>query len=231
MMKITWLGIVALIVMLVFAYRGYSHGFVKEAVSLMFVVLSIMVVWAINPYVNKLLREQTPIYEKIEEQCKKSVSEQLLQTESSDDLPLLERLILPESVKKALGKNENIQNYGNMAVETFAEYVAEYLAAIIVNGLSFLLSYVIAAFAIRMMAYGLDGMSHLPVLNGINRAAGAIVGMIKVVIIVWIALLVITMLYNSSVGKECLAMIEKDPLLSVLYKTDLFVQVLLSVFM
>ena len=230
MMKITWLGIVALIVLLVFAYRGYSHGFIKEAVSLMFVVLSIMVVWAINPYVNKLLREQTPIYEKIEEQCKRSVSEQLLEKESGDDSALLERLVLPESIKKAIGENENIQNYGNMAVETFSEYVAQYLAAIIVNGLSFLLSYVLAALAIRMMAYGLDVMSHLPVLKGINCAAGAIVGMLKGVVIVWIALLVITMLYNSSVGKECLTMIEKDPLLSVLYKTDLLVQVFLSIF-
>ena len=230
MMEITWLGIVALIAIFAFCYQGYSRGFVKEAVSLMFVVLTIMAVWAINPYVNEFLKEQTPIYEKIEERCKESVSEQLLKKESVDDSALLEGLTLPESVKKALGENNNAQVYRYLAAETFAEYSAEYLAMMIVNGLSFLASYIVAAAAVRMVAHGLDVMSRLPVLNGVNHAAGAIVGLLKGLIVVWMALLVLTMFYNSSIGKECLVMVEKDPVLSVLYETDLFVQVFLSIF-
>ena len=100
----------------------------------------------------------------------------------------------------------------------------------IVNGLSFLASYIVAAAAVRMVAHGLDVMSRLPVLNGVNHAAGAIVGLLKGLIVVWMALLVLTMFYNSSIGKECLVMVEKDPVLSVLYETDLFVQVFLSIF-
>lgn len=220
----------ALIAVFIFCFRGYSHGFVKEAVSLMFVVLSIMAVWAINPYVNEFLKEQTPIYEKIEEHCRESVSEQFLNTEGEGDSALLEGLALPESVKKALGENNNKQVYRYLAVETFAEYIAEYLATMIVNGLSFLLSYIAASAAIRIAAHALDVMSRLPVINGVNHAAGAIVGIIKGVVVIWMALLVLTIFYNFLPGKECLAMVEKDPVLSVLYETDLFVQVFLSIF-
>lgn len=230
MMEITWLGIVALIAVFVFSYQGYSRGFVKEAVSLMFVVLTIAAVWVINPYINEFLKEQTLIHEKIEERCKESVSEQLLKTEAGEESALLDALTLPKSVKKALGENNNVQIYHYLAAETFAEYIAEYLAAMIMNGLSFLLSYIVAAAAIRLAAGGLDIMSRLPVLNGVNHAAGAIVGMLKGLIVVWLILLVITIFYNSSIGKECLAMVEKDPILSVLYETDLFVRVFLSVF-
>ncbi|MDY4769770.1 MAG: CvpA family protein [Lachnospiraceae bacterium] len=230
MMKMTWLGIVALIVICVFCYQGYRRGFVKEAVSLMFVALSIMVVWTVNPYVNKFLKEKTPIYEKIEERCEESVSEQILKTGGTDDSTLLDSFVLPESVKKALGENNNVQGYSYLAAETFSEYVAQYLATIILNGLSFLLSYAVAAVLIRMVAHGLDVMSHLPVLNGINHVAGAAVGILKSVIIIWIALLVLTVLCNTLVGKECLALVEKDPLLSVLYEKDLLVRMFLSIF-
>ena len=230
MMEITWLGIVALIVICVFCYRGYSHGFVKEAVSLMFVILSLMAVWAINPYVNKFLKEHTPIYEKIEERCEASISAQILKTGEEDESSLVDRFVLPESVKKALGQNNDAQIYNDTAAETFSEYVAEYLATMIVNGISFLLSYLVAAVLIRMISCGLDDMARLPVLNGINHVAGAIVGIVKGSIVVWIALLVLTLFYNTLVGKECLAMVERDPILSVLYETDLFVKVFLSVF-
>ena len=64
-MSWTWLGL-AVAVLLVFSMAdGYRHGFVKEAVSALLVLISVALVWLINPYVNQFIRENTSAYESV----------------------------------------------------------------------------------------------------------------------------------------------------------------------
>ena len=66
---LTWLGVVVLVLLLLTAVKGYKRGFVREIVAFFFVFLAIAVSWAINPYVNEFLMENTPVYEKIQKSC------------------------------------------------------------------------------------------------------------------------------------------------------------------
>ena len=48
----TWLGIVVLALIIFACASGFRRGFVKEIVSAFFMIISFLLVWAINPYVN-----------------------------------------------------------------------------------------------------------------------------------------------------------------------------------
>lgn len=229
----TWLGIGTAVLLLVYCFIGYKRGFIKEVVSVGFVVLAVAITWLISPYVSSFLKDRTPVYTKIQESCQEVLAEQMgpeedvgreVQTGIIDSLPL------PDSVKGGLRENNNSEVYQFLDVDTFAEYVSGYLATALTNGLGFLLSYLLAGLLIKIIAAALDIVSRLPVLRGINRLAGFVLGGVKGLILVWILLLVLTVLYNTEVGAACMRMVEKDKFMSYLYDRNLFVQVFMSIF-
>ena len=57
----TWLGIVVLALIIFACASGFRRGFVKEIVSAFFMIISFLLVWVINPYVNTFVREYTPV--------------------------------------------------------------------------------------------------------------------------------------------------------------------------
>ena len=56
-----WLGVAALVLIVAACVLGFRKGFVREIVSIFFMLLSFLLVWLINPYVNTFIREYTPV--------------------------------------------------------------------------------------------------------------------------------------------------------------------------
>lgn len=230
----TWLGIVVAGILLLTAYKGFRRGFIREIVSFFFVFLALAVSWAINPYVNEFFMENTPVYEKIQESCQSFVESQKKQELTSpgteEQTGFIEGLELPELLQKGLESNNTAEVYTYLAVDSFGEYISEALARMIVNGLSFFVSYLLATVILRLGTWVLNLLAGLPVLKSANKLAGGLVGAAKGVLFVWIAFLVMTILCSTSIGKEALALIEKDAFLNVLYEYDIFVNVFMSIF-
>ena len=230
----TWLGIVVAGILLLTAYKGFRRGFIREIVSFFFLFLALAVPWAINPYVNEFFMENTPVYEKIQESCQSFVESQKKQELTSpgteEQTGFIEGLELPELLQKGLESNNTAEVYTYLAVDSFGEYISEALARMIVNGLSFFVSYLLASVILRLGTWVLNLLAGLPVLKSANKLAGGLVGAVKGVLFVWIAFLVMTILCSTSIGKEALALIEKDAFLNVLYEYDIFVNVFMSIF-
>ena len=73
-MSWTWLGLAVLVLLAFSMVDGYQKGFVKEVVSAFLVLISVVMVWLINPYVNQFIRENTAVYEKIQTSSESFVS-------------------------------------------------------------------------------------------------------------------------------------------------------------
>lgn len=229
----TWLGIVVLALIVFACASGFRKGFVKEIVSAFFMIISFLLVWVINPYVNTFVREYTPVYETIQSQCREMVLEKTGDKKTLDkeeQSQVMADLELPDLLKNTLEKNNTAETYRYLAVSTFSEYIADSLAVMAVNGISFLLSYIISAVAIKLLGYILNVLTKLPVIHGINKLAGGAVGGVKCVIFIWIALLVLTLLCDTSLGKEGMALVQQDTFLNFLYNQNVFVKVFMSVF-
>lgn len=121
----------------------------------------------------------------------------------------IEGLELPELLQKGLESNNTAEVYTYLAVDSFGEYISEALARMIVNGLSFFVSYLLASVILRLGTWVLNLLAGLPVLKSANKLAGGLVGAVKGVLFVWIAFLVMTILCSTSIGKEALALIER----------------------
>lgn len=125
---------------------------------------------------------------------------------------------LPDIFKKLLTENNNSEMYSRLGVETFAEYVGDFLAGLILNILAFLATFILVTIVIRAILFALDIVSELPVLGILNRIAGGVIGLGGALIIVWTAFILITLLYVTSFGKELYEMIRADFFLNSLYQ-------------
>lgn len=229
----TWLGITAAVWLFIMLCMGYRRGFIKEIVSAFFIVLSMAVVWFINPYVNTFITENTPVYVSVQNACGDFVNEQVSEMTSfgkTEQDNVIESLKLPGFLKKQIEENNNADVYHYLAVNTFTDYVTGYLARAAVNGVSFLVSFILATLLIRIFTYALNIIASLPVLRGVNKAAGALVGLIKGVLFLWIIFIVFTVLCNTALGTGALELIEQDVFLSYMYSKNILMQIFMSIF-
>ena len=229
----TWLGIAVLALIAAACIMGFRKGFVKEIVSVFFMLISFLLVWAVNPYVNTFVKEYTPVYDTIQDKCQTLVSEQIGNKKTLDkeeQNQVMENMELPDLLKNALVENNTAETYRYLAVSTFTEYISDSLDVMAVNGISFLISFVLSAAVIKLLGFILNVLTKLPVINGINKIAGAAVGGIKCIIFIWIAFLVLTLLCNTTLGQQGMALIQQDAFLNFLYSQNVFVKVFMSVF-
>lgn len=231
-MKLTWFGIVILLILILFIWMGYRRGFIREIVSFFFVFLSLSLAWAINPYINDFLISETPVYSTIQETCTDFVQKQSsdLENETESSSQFIDGLNLPEVLRRNIEKNNNTENYAELSVNTLTEYVSGYLARTIVNGLSYVLAYILATIGIRIVVYILNLIAGLPILKTANKLTGGLVGFVKGLVFIWILFLILTVLCSTEIGKTSLELIEKDSLLSVIYQYDPLIQIFTKIF-
>lgn len=229
----TWLGIVTLAFVALAFLVGFRRGFVREAAATFIVVLSIVVVWLINPYVNEFMRENTPVYEMVQEGCQQFIgaqSEKGTALDKQEQSSLVEGLKLPQSLKEGILENNTADAYRLLAVNNFTDYVVNYLATTVVNGLSFLISFLLANILIRTVIWGLDLLAKLPIINGANKLAGGLLGGGKCIVFVWVAMLLFTVFCETDFGKAGLELIEKDSVLKALYDYNILAEFFTSIF-
>ena len=65
-------------VMVLFAIAGFRKGFVKKFAAMVSLALSIVLVSALLPYITQYLKENTPVYTFLVEQCTGIMEKQVL---------------------------------------------------------------------------------------------------------------------------------------------------------
>ena len=232
-MTLTWLGIVAAAGLAFSCWRSYRRGLIREVVSLLLVFFSMGVVWFINPYVNEFICENTSIYENVQENCRRFVEEKGNESffvSGENQNTVINNMELPQLLTNGLLNNNTAEVYQYLAVTTFSDYIAQYLARMVVNGISFMISFVLATLLIRCITWMLNLISRLPIINGVNRLAGAFFGAAKYILVLWILFLVLTVLCNTQIVEQGLALIRKDYVLNYLYNKDVLIEIFMNVF-
>lgn len=129
----------------------------------------------------------------------------------------IEKADLPAVFKSQLSTNNNSEIYSQLGVNTFAQYVGEFLAKLIIHIVAFLATFLVVTIILRSVVFALDIVAELPVLGFINRLAGGVVGLGCALIIIWVIFIIITMLYMTSIGKEAYELIQNNEIIKMIY--------------
>lgn len=136
-------------------------------------------------------------------------------------IKLIEDSTLPTFMKDLILENNNSAIYSELSVTSFPEYVASYIARMIIKVLSFLVTFLLAVIIVKALMAAVDVIGELPVVGTLNHLAGALLGIFVALVIVWLGFLILTMVYSTVVGKQCFDMIESSQILTFLYEKNI----------
>lgn len=159
-----------------------------------------------------------------EDDIKKAIGK--VEIPREQQISAIENAKIPQVFREILLENNNAEIYENLGVSTFGEYIGTYLAKIIADFVGFLLTLLIVTIVVRTILYTLGIISDLPVIGGLNRIAGGVLGLATGLIIIWVILIVITLLYTTSIGEICFKNIADSQLLTFLYENNPLLEVL-----
>lgn len=220
------------IIFLVCIFVGYKRGLVKIVVSLLATIISIVLVSVITPYVSSWIRTATPLEDVVEKKMIEMLAPEAEDGEAllKEELPKEEQIILieeakvPKMFRDMLLENNNNEAYASLGVGTFGEYIGAYIAKLLADIIAFLITMLIVTIIVRVAMGMLGILDKLPVIGGINRIAGGVVGLGSGLIVVWILFIVATLLYNTSFGKMCFENIAESSILSALYDNNVLMK-------
>lgn len=221
--------------MILFMIRGYRKGFIRSLASIISLAASVVLVSFVTPYVSEFLQTQTPIYVYVNKRCQdtftlksENTAKSLMaeQPGSEQQEQIIDTLPVPGLLKNMLKSNNTTKTYQELAVKSFNEYVPKFMASLIMNIISFVLTWILVASFIWLAVMTLDGIANLPIIHGVNQLLGLALGFVQGLVIVWIVFLAITVFSNTQVGADLLKMISESPVLRGLYDANIFLQFL-----
>ena len=172
-MSINYVLIGAMAILLIAIIVGGIRGFIKTFFAAFSVAIALFVAVQAGPYLGKVL-QHTPMYTMISGQIEEKLDaySEAQAEKVSQQIEEINRYPLPQYLKNALIENNNNQIYEALGVSQFNQYVASYMACLVLNSVSFLIVFLLAFIILKVIEAGLDLISKLPVLHGINVLGG-----------------------------------------------------------
>lgn len=129
----------------------------------------------------------------------------------------IEESTLPGFLKDLLLENNNTTIYEELKVNTFIDYIAAYMSRMLINVVSFLVTFILAIIIVKALMAAVDILGELPGIGALNHIGGALIGIFSGVLIVWVLFLLIAAGYSTAWGKLCFEMVEQSGFLTFLY--------------
>ncbi len=217
-----WLEIAAIALIIIMAIVGYIRGFVKMIVGLAAMVIALLASAFLAPQLSDYIINQTEIRNEISAQInaylQEELGEKLEETAADAQLDAIEELPLPDNIKTAIMENNTADTYVQMGVETFSEYVSSYTAELVIDALSYIIVFLGIYIVLRVLFSLLNIVAHLPFLNGVNKMAGGVLGIVHAFVYIWIFFCLATAAMSSSFGQNVLSLTAQSSLLTFLYQ-------------
>ncbi len=239
-----WLLIIVILVLAGNIVWGFSKGFLRVIYSMLaWIAILVFVTWA-TPYVANVLMEKTNIDNRIESNLDEKLHELVIgdtngQKEEREpdaqnpgqgkknyrDL----QMKLPDAVTNKLFDTNKI---ADQILEGSGAYdvVAGRATDLVMRVISFVLVLLIAVISFHLLSVVLKVVEKLPLIGGINRLLGLFAGLVKGILIIWLAFAIIAMAGTTDIGIALISYIYESPLLIWVYENN-FVLTLLMTFL
>lgn len=228
-----WLVILVIGLMILMTVIGYKRGFIKIVLSLLSMIVTLFLTSLFTPYVKDFLMEETAIASTIQTEVSNYFQEALgdsleqAQLSVGQQMQMIEDLPLPNSILQVLKENNNSAIYDVLGVDTFTEYISGYLTQMIMSAIAFVLTFLLVYVIVRIVFFALNFIGHLPIIKGINKLLGGIVGFIQGIILLWLLSLVLTAFSGTEWGIQLMQMVQESALLSIIYNNNVLLKLIL----
>ncbi|MCR5608496.1 MAG: CvpA family protein [Lachnospiraceae bacterium] len=224
-----WLLIIVLAVIAIATFNGYRKGLIMTVFSVGSIFVTIILASILTPIIGSSIRSNEKIYNSVNEKVVELLNLESVKAKTdAEQEKAIDELALPQSIKKILKENNNVEVFRERQVNNFKEYVADCVTRVIINAIVYLCVFIVARIIVYFVAKGLDVLGKMPVVNEFNTAGGTAVGVVQGLLIVWFLFVIVTMLASTKLGASAMACIEGNWFLEFLFKNNLMLKVITS---
>lgn len=228
-----WLLILVIILIAGNIAWGFCQGLLRVVYSVAaWILILVLVTWA-TPFVAEMLTEYTDIDERIEAGFADRLQAIVRGEDASgEELPEQAGLYelgvkLPPAVMDKLSGAGEITDHLLDETGIYAKAASE-AGSLAMRGISFVLVLLIAMIAFHILSVVLDLVAKLPVIGEVNHLLGGAAGLVKGVLLVWLAFAFAAMTGATAVGSWLTGFIYESEFLVWLYENNLVLTVLLA---
>lgn len=223
-----WLEIAVGLYLLGMVLYGHYRGVFRMAVSMVAVIVTFGIVQTAMPHVTSFIKNETPVYSWIYSSVERAIMPEENETDMAEEAELIRQLGLPKEMQEFLIENNTHSVYESMGVRVFTEYVSNYLAGLIISAVGFVVLFAVVYIAIHIIMRWLDLMAKLPIISGINKLAGALLGGLQGLFFLWLLSILITAFSREPWARAVIAQIESSRWLAFLYHYNLVSKIVLG---
>lgn len=226
-------------IMLFNMIRGYKRGVLLVVYSIVAWGVILIAANGLAPKVKEFMVNHTGIYQSIEQSCEKSINDRL--SESVDNsldasreytVGTLQKqgIYLPKQMVDQM--ESNMAQTGDKIVQEsgIGQYIAEYITQFILTGISYFLTMVILSILFGIIKRVISVANQVPVLGGVNKFLGLLLGLVQGVMVVCIILYFVSLISTTGLGNWFYRQIQVNPVLLGLYNANPIVVFLLYIF-
>ena len=190
--------IVILVLTLIIVGINMKKGFVKQIIGLVATLAALLIAYLLCSSVAELLNNQFGWHDKLAESILKGLNDK-----TSFDFGVM---ATDETVKagvQALGlpgfMTDAVMKFlGEMpaATVTVGEMISDVLAKYILLGASFLVIFIIARLLLQLVKALILKLVSLPILKGFDKLLALALGLVKVIILIYVAVYVVNLMPN-----------------------------------
>lgn len=222
-MEINYLFVAVVFLFIYMIGRGYNRGFLRIVITFIGTIFIIVLVKSMSPYVSDYFMNNTKAYEKVQDKITEKFAEANQRYDNTipeNQSKTISSYDIPEVLKDTLIINNTKEVYQGLLVSIFEEYVSAYLAKTAIKAMAFVVLFVVFYIVFKILLVVVDVISKIPIIKGINKSAGACLGLIESLIIVWLFFFIVVMFIGEDSGSKLLSMIAQSRFLSILFNNN-----------
>lgn len=219
-----------IVFLLIMYWFGYNKGFIRIVLSFVMTIISfVLAILLVGPF-ESFVKNSTPVYDKINKQMTEYVSKYVPKEldVASEELQkeAIRELKLPSAIQSRLIDGNTIDEKLAMGTESFSEYLAVSLTDTLVEAFSVIILFICIKLILRIIISLIDLISRLPLVNGVNKSLGGLVGLAEGILIIWVACIMLTAISGTEIGQQIFSAISTNKILSFVYNNNLLIKFL-----
>ncbi len=223
-----WLAIVVLVILGGYALNGHRRGFIRTVFTLFSTIIALILTSWVSPVISKELQKNEKVMGFVTEKVEKVLTFSEAGNKITDQVNFINKLPLPAIMKHTLIENNTKDVYTAMAVDNFKDYISNSMARIIINAVVFLVIVLFITIGLALLCETMDIISKLPLINGLNKTAGLLAGLLHGIVVVWIGCIFLTVLSSTQWGKSLFELINSSAFLSTVYNNNLLLKFIMN---
>ncbi len=228
----SWLFWVLVVVLMIFGIMGFRKGLLKTLLSMISTIAVILIIAWLTPHIGDYIRENTSMMEMMQERMESTIFAEIdttIEIPVAMQVQFIEELPLPQIMKDILIENNNSEVYQEFDVSSFVEYLSEYVARGLINGIAFVIALIATVIIMRIIVVAITILTELPLIGTLDRLGGFAIGIVHGGFWIAIFFLIVVLISDTGIGKMLMETIKSDSMLAWVYDKNALVQIIMRI--